>query len=256
MNLMLAKTIEDANQDPKGWIMSEKLDGVRCFWNGSNMYTRNGKPFYPPDWFKDELPKNMALDGELWTARDDFQRTVSIVRKQDKNSDWKDVKYMVYDAPCVDKKFSERLELIKAVLAQKNSKYVIMHEQTVCRDQAHLDAALDEVLKKKGEGMMIKDPESSYESKRSNKLLKVKTFEDAEATVLEHLKGTGRLSHTMGKIKVRNDHGVEFHVGSGFTDAERRKPPKLGSRITYKFQGLTKSGLPRFPIFLRVHPGM
>jgi len=72
MPLMLAETIEKAGQDPTGWLMSEKLDGVRCFWNGTTMYTRNGNLFYPPDWFKKELPSDLALDGELWTKRDDF----------------------------------------------------------------------------------------------------------------------------------------------------------------------------------------
>lgn len=70
--LMLAETIEKVSQDPTGWLMSEKLDGVRCYWNGTNMYTRTGKDFNPPQWFKDALPKNLALDGELFTKRDDF----------------------------------------------------------------------------------------------------------------------------------------------------------------------------------------
>ena len=52
--------------------MSEKLDGVRCYWDGEKMYTRNGNEFYPPDYFKDALPKDVCLDGELWTGRDDF----------------------------------------------------------------------------------------------------------------------------------------------------------------------------------------
>jgi len=56
----------------KGWFMSEKLDGIRCYWDGENMYTRNGNLFYPPQWFYDLLPKNITLDGELWTERDDF----------------------------------------------------------------------------------------------------------------------------------------------------------------------------------------
>ena len=76
------------------------------------MYTRNGKLFYPPDWFKKLLPKDLALDGELWTKRDDFQRTVSIVRRQDKNDDWKEITYMVYDAPILKEKFSDRLKII------------------------------------------------------------------------------------------------------------------------------------------------
>jgi DNA ligase-1 len=68
---MLAEKYE-GNINPQGWYMSEKLDGVRCFWNGKNLYSRNGNVFYPPDWFKDLLPKDLALDGELWTKRDDF----------------------------------------------------------------------------------------------------------------------------------------------------------------------------------------
>ena len=40
------------------------------------------------------------------------------------------------------------------------------------------------ILEKKGEGMMIKAPGSPYERKRSNFLLKVKKFDDHEATVI------------------------------------------------------------------------
>ena len=81
--------------------MSEKLDGVRCYWNGTSMYTRNGNAFYAPKDFKAKLPK-IALDGELWTSRDDFQKIVSIVRKQDtSNPEWSKIKFMVFDAPLV-----------------------------------------------------------------------------------------------------------------------------------------------------------
>jgi DNA ligase 1 len=71
-SLMLANNWDPDKNDPTGWLISEKLDGVRCFWDGSEMWTRTGKPFYPPRWFKDLLPKDLGLDGELWTKRDDF----------------------------------------------------------------------------------------------------------------------------------------------------------------------------------------
>ena len=103
---------------------------------------------------------------------------------------------------------------------------------------------------------MIKDPNSEYENKRSFALLKVKKFNDAEATVLGHEKGTGRCSDMCGALRVVGDDGTEFKIGSGFNDAQRRKPPKIGSRVTYKYMGLTNAGKPRFPIFLREHPGM
>ena len=79
VDMMLAKKHDPTTQDPTGWLISEKLDGVRCFWNGTQMLTRNGNLFYPPDWFIKELPKDLALDGELFTTRDDFQKIVSIV---------------------------------------------------------------------------------------------------------------------------------------------------------------------------------
>ena len=94
--------------------MSEKLDGVRCYWNGTTMYSRGANKFFPPKWFKDALPKNLALDGELFTKRDDFQNAVSIVKKQDGSERWRQITYMVYDAPLLkDHKFKERLEIIK-----------------------------------------------------------------------------------------------------------------------------------------------
>lgn len=76
------------------------------------MYSRNGNLFYPPDWFKDLLPEDLALDGELWTKRNDFQKAVSIVRRQDKNDEWKTVTYMVYDAPLLKQNFKKRLNII------------------------------------------------------------------------------------------------------------------------------------------------
>jgi len=91
------------------------------------MYTRNGNLFYPPDWFKNLLPKDLALDGELWTKRDDFQKAVSIVRRQDKNEEWKNITYMVYDAPLLNKKFEDRLKIIKATLDKISSKHVKFH---------------------------------------------------------------------------------------------------------------------------------
>jgi len=70
---MLAQVYDpDKLPDPSGYYMSEKLDGVRCYWNGKQLCSRNGKAFYPPKYFIEALPKDFELDGELWTTRDDF----------------------------------------------------------------------------------------------------------------------------------------------------------------------------------------
>ena len=115
---------------------------------------------------------------------------------------------------------------------------------------------MDIILGSKGEGVMLKNPKSKYEHKRSQNLLKVKKFEDAEAKVIGHQKGTGRCTGMLGALEMREKDGTEFKIGSGFNDAQRRSPPKIGSIVTFKFQGRSKAGVPRFPIFMRIHPGM
>ena len=94
---------------------------------------------------------------------------------------------------------------------------------------------MDKICGGKGEGVMLKDPKSKYEGTRSFSLLKVKRFEDAEATVIGHEKGTGRCETMCGAIIVREKDGTEFKIGSGFSDAQRRSPPKKGSVVTFKF---------------------
>lgn len=81
--LLLAETW-DGETDPTGWVMSEKLDGVRAYWDGTQFLSRQGNRFHAPDWFTAGFP-DVPLDGELWLARKTFQRTVSIVRRQDES---------------------------------------------------------------------------------------------------------------------------------------------------------------------------
>lgn len=252
--VMLAeKYTGDENID--GWIMSEKLDGVRCIWNGRTMKTRNNNTFYPPDFFIKDFPDEI-LDGELFLERGQFEKTVSIVRKSAAHDGWKDIKFFVFDAPEIGGNFKTRLNKLRKIFKDNKSPYVDLHEHQICKDREHLDSEMKRVVDMGGEGMMIRDPKSMYEYRRSNTMLKVKQSHDDEAVVIQKIKGTGRCSNMMGALLVRNGEGIEFKVGSGFTDADRRNPPKIGSIITYKYYEKTKNGKPRFPIYLRPHPGM
>src|SRR5208283_303367 len=103
--LLLAQTWDNA-ADLTDWWMSEKLDGVRAYWDGKQFLSRQGNVFHAPDWFVRGLP-DAALDGELWIGRKQFQRTVSIVRRQDGGELWKEVRYLVFDAPANDCPFEE-----------------------------------------------------------------------------------------------------------------------------------------------------
>ena len=141
------------------------------------------------------------------------------MRKQIPNEeDWKTIKYMVYDAPLVKGTFEERLAAIKKELSSSKSTIAQMVKQTVCKSADHLTTLMDEVCGGKGEGVMLKNPKSTYERFRSFNLLKVKRFEDAEATVYDYQDGTGRLTGMCGAILVQEKDGTKFKIGSGFTD--------------------------------------
>jgi DNA ligase 1 len=99
--------------------------------------------------------------------------------------------------------------------------------------------------------LMLRQPASRYEPGRSSTLLKVKTFHDAEARVVEHLPGRGRHVGRLGAVVAELPSGLTFSVGTGFTDAERQNPPPVGSLITFRYQELTDRGVPRFPSFVR-----
>ena len=92
----------------EGWWMSEKLDGVRAYWDGARFVSRLGNPFVAPAFFIDGLPET-PLDGELFGGRKRFQRTVGIVKRQDGSEAWKELRFVVFDAPSHGGLFEERL---------------------------------------------------------------------------------------------------------------------------------------------------
>jgi DNA ligase-1 len=248
--LLLAERWDNA-QDLAGWWLSEKLDGVRAYWDGKSLISRLGNRFHAPEWFLEGLPE-IPLDGELWIGRKAFQRTVGIVRRQDQTDLWKQVRYVAFDAPGVDGAFEARLAAIRAHVARHTAPYLAAHEQMICTGLDHLRAELARIEALGGEGLMLRQPESRYEVGRSVTLLKVKNFRDAEARVVEHLKGAGRHKGRLGALLVELANGTRFSVGTGFSDAEREAPPPVGSSITFRYQELSEGGVPRFPSFVRV----
>lgn len=237
--------------DLAGWWMSEKLDGVRAYFDGKQFISRLGNVFYAPDWFIEGLPET-PLDGELWLARKAFQRTVSIVRRQDKSDLWREIRFLVFDAPAISDPFERRIEFLRECLQKHRPEFAQVHEHMQCRSLEHLRQELARVESLGGEGLMLRQPGSRYEAGRSATLLKVKTFHDAEARVVEHLPGAGRHKGRMGALAVELPDGTSFSVGTGFSDAQRENPPRVGSTITFRYQELSDRGVPRFPSFVRL----
>lgn len=248
--LLLAERWDNA-EDLAGWWLSEKLDGVRAYWDGKVLISRLGNTFHAPDWFLEGLPET-PLDGELWIGRKSFQRTVGIVRRQDRSDLWKEVTYVAFDAPAIEAAFEDRLAFLGEHMARCRTPYLKAHEHTVCAGLGHLREELARVEALGGEGLMLRQPGSRYEVGRSTTLLKVKSFRDAEARVLEHLKGAGRHKGRLGALLVELANGTRFSVGTGFSDAERSAPPAVGSMITFRYQELSDGGVPRFPSYVRV----
>lgn len=240
----------DNETDLTDWWMSEKLDGVRAYWDGQQFFSRQGNLYHAPDWFIAKLPPT-PLDGELWLDRKSFQRTVSIVRRQDKSDLWKEISYVVFDAPATPGAFEARQAALAECLQSLDAPVRLL-EQNRCQGHDHLRETLRQIESIGGEGLMLRQPGSLYEAGRSTTLYKVKSFHDAEAVVIEHLPGTGRHKGRMGALLVELPDGTRFSVGTGFSDALRDNPPAPGCLITFRYQELTDGGVPRFPSFVRI----
>jgi len=248
--LLLAESW-DNTADLSDWWMSEKLDGVRAYWDGKQFISRQGNLYHAPGWFIEGLP-SVTLDGELWIDRKKFQRTVSIVRRQDKNDLWKEVRFLVFDAPAANGGFEDRVAFLQDVLGKSAVKFAQLHPHERCKGLEALRAELARVESLGGEGLMLRQPGSKYVAGRSSTLLKVKSFHDAEAVVVGHQAGAGRHLGRLGALLVRLPDGTDFAIGTGFSDRERENPPAVGATVTFRYQELSDAGVPRFPSWVGV----
>lgn len=173
--LMLAHTW-NPSFDLSGWWMSEKLDGVRAYWDGKTFLSRLGNQYLAPDWFTACLPDE-SLDGELWIGRKQFDRTLNLVKQRDRGDSWRSVKFLVFDAPRINAHFEERLAFCENILQCRPSMYARPVEHTRCRGFEHLQAEFARIQAMGGEGLMMRKPGSNYEVGRSPSLLQVKRIE-------------------------------------------------------------------------------
>jgi DNA ligase-1 len=241
----------DNQMDLAGWWMSEKLDGVRAYWDGKQFFSRLGNCYHAPDWFAAGLP-DVPLDGELWVGRKQFQRTVSIAKRQDKSEHWRELRYLVFDVPAHGGLFEERLAFLQDWIARQKPPFALAHAHQTCRDLPHLREELARVEALGGEGLMLRQPRSKYEVGRSMTLLKVKSFLDAEGRVVGHKAGAGRHKGRLGALQIELADGTRVDVGTGLSDAEREAPPPVGSLITFRYQELSEAGVPRFPSYVGI----
>lgn len=249
-SLMLAMRWQEG-ADPTGWWMSEKYDGVRGYWDGRRMLTRQGEVISLPGELRAALP-DFPLDGELWAGRGGFEATLATVRDTVPGPGWSSIRYLVFDAPGQPGPFEMRMAAVARWLREHATARVTAVTQVRCTGEAHLQAFLADVEHRGGEGVMLRAAGSPYVGGRSEYLRKLKSFEDTEAVVRGYNPGRGKYTGMTGSLVVELPNGKRFAVGTGLSDAERRTPPPIGSTITFKHQGWTRTGKPRFPVFWRV----
>ena len=232
------------------WV-SEKYDGVRAYWNGHSLLSRQGQPIDAPTWFTQGWPKQ-ALDGELWAGRGQFSAVQSTVALGAKDAaGWRALRYMVFDMPHAPGDFIQRQTLLRQSLAASPSPWIQQVAHWQVDSHPALMQQLHTLTQAGAEGLMLRHAHSPYRPGRSDDLIKLKTSADAEAVVIAHLPGKGKYQGLTGALLVEGSSGQRFKIGSGLSDEERAHPPPIGSTITYRYNGLTRNGLPRFARYWR-----
>ena len=253
--LMLAEVYRPGMPLADYWI-SEKFDGVRGYWDGKQLRLRGGQTVAAPAWFTAGWPAT-AMDGELWGGRGKFEETVSTVRSQLPNdAAWREIRFMVFDLPMQPGTFSQRLQAMRRLLPVAAAPWLIPVAQQRATSHEDLQALLERTVRGGGEGLMLHRGASLYRAERNQDLLKIKPYDDADAKVLAHLSGQGRNAGRLGALLVETPDGRRFKLGSGLTDAQRKAPPPIGSWVSYRYNGKTDNGLPRFARFLRERPDL
>lgn len=239
------------NQDINGFVMSEKLDGVRGYWDGKKLLSRQGKIIQAPQFWLENFPP-FALDGELYTKRDDFENIASIINSSKRQDDWKEIKLYVFDLPDANGTLFQRLEILQDYLNQNPNDFIKIIPQIKITSKEQMQEYFEDIIANKGEGVVLRDPNIAYEAKRSQKALKYKARNEANCEVVKINKGKGKYKDLMGSLECQMLNGVKFKIGSGFSDENRANPPQIGDIITFVYENLNKDNIPKFPRYLRV----
>lgn len=152
------------------WI-SEKLDGIRAYWDGEKLFSRNGKNILAPIWFMQTLPE-LPVDGELWMGRGTRENLCGVLNSSPSNPLWKSVDYVLFDLPCSEQPYSLRMDALRKLRLRPPVRIL---DTEKCQGNEHLLKKLKEIVNEGGEGLMANEPESLYiKGQRSGNLLKVK----------------------------------------------------------------------------------
>lgn len=254
--LVLPQTIsnlKELNASATEYLMSEKLDGVRAYWDGRQLYFRSGRIIHAPAWFTENFPAH-AMDGELWMGRAQFDRLSAAVRRQDaKDEEWRHIHYYLFEYPLALGAFHQRLKSLELELAQLQISWLRMIPQEAVTSTKHIQEKLAQLTAQKAEGLVLHLASAQFVAGRSANVYKLKPQHDAEAKVIAIQAGKGKYEGMMGALLLETPEGVRFKLGTGFDDAQRQSPPAIGTWVTYRYRDITSKGLPKFASFVRIY---
>lgn len=244
-----------------GWMVSEKLDGVRAVWRKGALWTRGGNRIQAPKHVLRDFPDDIELDGELWMGRGEFNRTSGVCRRHEPHSSlghkaytewlnlWLPITFKVFDEYGGEGDWIERTNRVSRAIAECT--FAQMHQHHSIIDSTDIDRRMTSVLERGGEGLMLRNPMAPYQHFRTDDLLKLKPERTMIARVVGHTDGYGRNEGRLGAYECEEEgrDDVRFCVGTGLTDAHRDKPEPVGTLIEVKYQERQPGGAPRFPVF-------
>lgn len=274
-------------EPPINWYISEKYDGIRAIWDGEKFVSRGQKVFtYVPDFFTKLMPPGIALDGEIWISRNNFKEVSKLSNlkigssrtKKQIDDIWKgtnnhnSVKYMVYDLPNNIHPFEIRMNFLEQIIKDRNYVWnqdenildcpIKFTKQTKIESMKQLIDTYTNLTSDGAEGVMLRAPNSPYETKRSKYLLKYKIKEDSEAIVRGYSMGTGKYKGLLGSLDCEliidnKPSGVKFNIGTGLTDKDRieyNNPDStsyipLNSIVSFSYMELSEDSVPRHPVY-------
>lgn len=267
---MLAKVYEDHLEKLRFPVaVQPKLDGIRCIatYDGHkvSLWTRTRKPILSVPHIVFVLEENAdvifrdtkVVDGELYNhdLKNEFEKIVSAVRKDKPSIESARIQYHIYD--CVSlASFDTRIMYLGDVV-DYGGDLVKLVDTVYAEDESEIKFHYDMFKKRGYEGAMVRQVGVGYENKRSAQLLKMKDFDDAEFRIVGVEEGRGRLTGHAGAFVCETKEGGQFRAKmSGSTERleqiwfEQKK--YLGKNLTVQYQGLSGTGIPRFPVGLRV----
>lgn len=205
----------------KGYLVSEKFDGVRALWDGKVLKSRSGKAFNAPSCWTKTLPP-FSLDGEIFVGRGKFEELLSVVNSSSAECEaWHSVKYYIFDAPNASGTLENRLSIVRDFINLKQSKNLVLIKQSPVNSRKELDIMLKSVVDSGGEGLVIRKNAAPYEPFRTKNAMKLKLYEDSECKIIAHNEGKGKFKGKLGSITCEEEILITQNGGGNLRNLSR-----------------------------------